>query len=250
LGNLLPSDRRDTEQERATVLKGLWAKMAQMEEVEEAYEVIHEEWIKAYQNSTFHEALTEAQKKDADFTISCFLDYTYRYFQIAPKEWDTNYISEICLDIIPRKVSSDGDFFENFGDILTSFLQFFQEYKGIATEELWKYVQEIKEEIPKRASDPRNWGMAKSFMMQAEEEGYDPSDQDSLNEFMHSYNSRLLSQPTADDLFQLPSPVRNPYKDIGRNQKVSVKYIDGRIVEDIKFKKVKKDLENGECELF
>ena len=36
---------------------------------------------------------------------------------------------------------------------------------------------------------------------------------------------------------------------IGRNEKVSVKYSDGRIVNDVKYKKVEKDLENGKCEL-
>ena len=36
---------------------------------------------------------------------------------------------------------------------------------------------------------------------------------------------------------------------IGRNDKVSVKYPDGRVVNNVKFKKVENDLENGKCEL-
>lgn len=36
---------------------------------------------------------------------------------------------------------------------------------------------------------------------------------------------------------------------IGRNQKITVLYQDGTIKKDIKFKKVKKDLESGSCEL-
>jgi len=36
---------------------------------------------------------------------------------------------------------------------------------------------------------------------------------------------------------------------IGRNEKVTVKYVDGEIKEAIKFKKVKDDLLNGFCEL-
>ena len=38
-------------------------------------------------------------------------------------------------------------------------------------------------------------------------------------------------------------------KKIGRNEKVSVRYNEGSIKEDIKYKKVIKDLESGECEL-
>jgi len=47
-----------------------------------------------------------------------------------------------------------------------------------------------------------------------------------------------------DENQDLPSGVK-----IGRNEKVTVKYLDGRIEENIKFKKVKNDLLNGFCEL-
>ncbi len=36
---------------------------------------------------------------------------------------------------------------------------------------------------------------------------------------------------------------------IGRNDKVTVKYVDGRVEKSIKFKKVKDDLLNGLCDL-
>jgi len=36
---------------------------------------------------------------------------------------------------------------------------------------------------------------------------------------------------------------------IGRNERISVKYEDGTIKTDIKYKKVQKDIENGECEI-
>ncbi len=37
--------------------------------------------------------------------------------------------------------------------------------------------------------------------------------------------------------------------DIGRNDKVSVRYADGKVVKDVKFKKVIEDVENGRCEV-
>lgn len=37
--------------------------------------------------------------------------------------------------------------------------------------------------------------------------------------------------------------------DIGRNDKVSVRYTDGKVVKDVKFKKVLADVENGRCEV-
>lgn len=37
--------------------------------------------------------------------------------------------------------------------------------------------------------------------------------------------------------------------DIGRNDKVTVRYADGKVVKDVKFKKVLSDVENGRCEV-
>lgn len=37
--------------------------------------------------------------------------------------------------------------------------------------------------------------------------------------------------------------------DIGRNDRVSVRYTDGKVVKDVKFKKVIEDVENGKCEV-
>jgi len=63
------------------------------------------------------------------------------------------------------------------------------------------------------------------------EEPFDDEDED-LNEGSIQENQHL------------PTGVK-----IGRNEKITVKYLDGRIEENIKFKKVKDDLLNGLCEL-
>lgn len=46
-----------------------------------------------------------------------------------------------------------------------------------------------------------------------------------------------------------PTPIRRAGPKIGRNEKVTVKYQDGKVVENVKFKKIKADLEKGLCEL-
>jgi hypothetical protein len=43
-------------------------------------------------------------------------------------------------------------------------------------------------------------------------------------------------------------PVTNPFRKIGRNDKISVRYSDGRIVE-AKFKFLERDLAIGACEI-
>ncbi len=42
---------------------------------------------------------------------------------------------------------------------------------------------------------------------------------------------------------------QNQLRKIGRNEKVSVRYTDGKVVKDIKFKKVEYDLSEGKCSL-
>lgn len=86
-------------------------------------------------------------------------------------------------------------------------------------------------------------------------------------EFIDSYdleiNDKQLSELKFDQLFgdsflpneEIIEPKREKYvevrteKKIGRNEKVSVKYLDGSVKKNIKYKKVLNDLENGICEL-
>ncbi|HKK77812.1 MAG TPA: hypothetical protein VJ953_22230 [Saprospiraceae bacterium] len=44
-------------------------------------------------------------------------------------------------------------------------------------------------------------------------------------------------------------PVKSKLPKIGRNERITVQYTDGRLVQDIKFKKGKDDLERGDCVL-
>jgi len=46
-----------------------------------------------------------------------------------------------------------------------------------------------------------------------------------------------------------PAPTKRKLPKIGRNERVTVKYKDGTIKEQIKFKRVKEDLEKGNCEM-
>ncbi len=56
------------------------------------------------------------------------------------------------------------------------------------------------------------------------------------------------SIPNPENLISSPQPAVRAKK-IGRNEKVNVKYIDGTIKKDIKYKKVESDIINGKCEI-
>ncbi|WP_367389793.1 hypothetical protein [Lewinella sp. LCG006] len=106
-------------------------------------------------------------------------------------------------------------------------------------------VKKIKKRIPERAADPANWGMAKSMMMGAQNAGVDLSSEAAIDNYM-----RELQRTQSQKAYSQPvSPTTNPYKHLGRNDKVTVRYKGGRVLSEVKFKKVMKDLQGGACEL-
>ena len=86
------------------------------------------------------------------------------------------------------------------------------------------------------------------MMMGAYEAGVDMSDEAALERYMYQLNSRMLAAqgpPPAT-----PRPVRkDTLAKLGLNQRISVRYTDGRVVDGIKFKKVESDLREGRCTL-
>jgi preprotein translocase subunit SecA len=42
------------------------------------------------------------------------------------------------------------------------------------------------------------------------------------------------------------APVKSE-KIVGRNEKVDVQYMDGRVLKDVKYKKVEEDIKNNKC---
>ncbi|MEL7223214.1 MAG: hypothetical protein AAGJ93_17950, partial [Bacteroidota bacterium] len=150
--------------------------------------------------------------------------------------------------IVPRKISSEASVFENYGSLLNQFFLFIDEQQYISNaQKLIKTVEKIKHQIPQKANDPDNWGMAKTMMMNAYNQGVDVTDEEALRQFMFAQQVRGLDQ--INNEYRVARTQEDPFKQLGRNQKISVKYSDGRVLENIKFKKVESDLRNGLCEL-
>ncbi|MEM9987470.1 MAG: hypothetical protein AAF804_20450, partial [Bacteroidota bacterium] len=112
------------------------------------------------------------------------------------------------------------------------------------------------------SQDPKNWGVAKSLVMEAEKAGVDVDNQRKLNRYIRRQSAEKLRQlsekPPIQDLSPAEDPPPSQYlpptkgfsgKKFGRNEKVSVRYHDGRELHDIKYKRIAQDLEEGKCEL-
>jgi hypothetical protein len=244
-GDLIPSpERRDTETALQNAVKIIENRLEELDDAEEGECLDNEYWIGEFLESEFHDALTDEQKESAGFTISTFMDYTANYEGAYPEDWKPQDVTNACLNWIPKKVTAEIKFFNHYGDVVIAFLKFLDNKQYIQNAKtLQKAIAEIKHKIPVIANNPKNWGIAKSMMMGAEQSGYDINNKQDLDKYMNEYTHQTLSN------IAMKQPRENPYKHIGRNDKVSVKYIDGKTEENVKFKKVEQDLIDKKCEL-
>ncbi|MEM7657947.1 MAG: hypothetical protein AAF399_17610 [Bacteroidota bacterium] len=210
-------------------------------------------WMWRFMRSPWFREMEEKEKENAPFIIEVFADYMYSYFEEEPHQWTVRSMESVCLEVIPRKVSDEEEWFACFGKVLGVFLQFLGSAKLLNTQKLVPRLEKISPDILRNSQDPANWGIAKSFMMGAMSKRVDVGNEAELNEFMLQTNQERLSEILDDLPDELLPPANiatpNPYRHIGRNDKVSVRYQDGREVVQVKFKKVSGDLRDGKCEL-
>lgn len=246
--DLEKSTRRSTKKELKKALDNLASRMLDLEVNEEdGYWEQAEQWISEFKQSANYQELGDVEQENADFVLETFMDYMYNYAYQLPGEWTSSAIKEICLDVVPSKVSAEIECFESYGPVLFQFLTFLGD-KGyiLNARTLCDAVRKIKNRIPEKAQDPNNWGMAKTMMMLAYAQGVDVSDEEEMEKFFRLQQLNFLNQEKVETN---TARIEDPFKKLGRNQKITVKYDDGQVLENVKFKKVESDLRSGLCVL-
>lgn len=237
--------RRDTDAEYKTIHDNIYDRMGEMDDDyldDDAMMAKLKGWSSAFAESYLVKELSQADQEDANFVADTFVNYAWRYVAEIPDHWNADTVRTVCLNYIVGKVSAPAEELENYGRILALFFRYLYEEGHIPdSTELQKTALEIAAEIPKRAADPQNWHMAKSMMMGGVEQGLDLSDSNAIDAYL-----RMQQQQALGRLQEVQEPIRNTKK-IGRNDKVSVKYNDGKVVKNVKYKKVMRDVENGKC---
>jgi len=107
------------------------------------------------------------------------------------------------------------------------------------SEEEWQQEQVTFREYHAKFADKKSKPSGASFFFPSE------------GELAEKLKRLERSTPEEDRSEKAPKvvPLKTKLPKIGRNERITVKYSDGRIVQDIKFKKVKADLEAGDCEI-
>jgi hypothetical protein len=147
-----------------------------------------------FANSPAVAGLPPELREDAPATAHWILDYALNYPGRTPEELDEPALREVLLEVFPRKISAEPEFFEHVAPAAEVFLRWLGS-EGIleaeAAERLAETVGPWRDEIVANSQDSRRWGLAKGMFMQASAEGYDPTDPGDLDRFMRAYNARL-----------------------------------------------------------
>ena len=264
--NLALTEPRDTSDEveeyQDELMKQIWEESNY--EIDERSKTT-DTWLRHFMRSQFCFDLDSLEMENAPFIVENFIEYMYQYEGQTPNEWDDDSVNEVCVHWIPSKVSAEKEIFECFGNVMLHFFEFLEDKKYLATQSFQEIVKNVKDKVLENSQDPALWGPAKTMVMAAMEAGVDMQNQEEMNKFVQKMQQRTLSEMEQERqnklsvIEELSKMVyeedtknaggRTTTKSIGRNEKVSVLYKDGKVVNDVKYKKVEQDLKSGLCVL-
>lgn len=183
------------------------------------YDEVFQEFV---ETQTFNK-LTRTQQEHGLFMISVFYDYCYGYCLQGPSQIDEMTIHEVCLDVMPRKVSAEKESFEAFAPTIVAFLSWCEQEGYLSnTSSTQNCIAGIGPEMVEQSQDNRNWGLAKSLFFGGSSQGFDMSDEDEIQQFMTHYNQSSL-EDDQHSFLNYPSVTVIPFErqgeKIGRNDK-------------------------------
>jgi hypothetical protein len=151
------------------------------------------------------------------FWAAQFLYYGYGYIGVAPPQMNADNAEEILTELLPRKISlSTHEEARNALPELIAFWEYLKrEYRLHNATKILTYLREIDpKDFERSMFDPAKFGMAKSFFMMGQQAGFDMTNEDEMNAYMHLYNTKLIAETEGSDLFKEPS--------VGKSKKVDV----------------------------
>ncbi|WP_420459256.1 hypothetical protein [Neolewinella sp.] len=252
LDQLVPAPRRDTEATyRAAVARIEQLLDEQLAETEEEYEATFQRH-KQETLDAFATYLRQSGAEEDDFSqqvgsIELFMDMAFNYADVTtPEEYTPYAVEEVMLDVMPRKLSANRDYYVRLADTCVTYLDWLGQSGRLRdAPKVLRAARAAAKKLPARAMDPSRWGISKTLMMGMQDEGIDPTDRQQLDAYITRYNAGLdLPRHTATPP---PSPPPHERFSYGRNDRITVEYEDGSRKENTKFKYVEKDLREGRC---
>lgn len=162
------------------------------EQYDEAQEIT-EQWLKKFIEAKYFTELDKKYQENSENIISTFSEMMYGYTGLKIEKWDTSGLEEICLDVMPRKIMADEEYFESIAPSLHAFFLFMKDEKiNKNSVKLAERIKIIEKDIIKASKKPSNWGIGKQILGQAFDKGIDISDQSKLTKFLNSMMGKAL----------------------------------------------------------
>ena len=252
LDQLVPAPRRDTDDTyRAAVTRIeqlLDEQLAKSKgEYEATFQRHKQEVLDAFATHLRQSGTEKENVSQQVGDIEMFMDMAFNYADVTtPEEYTPYTIEEVMLDVMPRKLSANREYYVRLADTCIIYLDWLGQSGRLRdAPKVLRAARAAAKKLPARAMDPSRWGISKTLMMGMQEEGIDPTDRQQLDAYISRYNAGLdLPRRTSTPPPSPPPHERFPY---GRNDRITVEYEDGSRKEDTKFKYVEKDLREGRC---
>ena len=153
------------------------------------------------------EGLTRHQQRESGFVIENVGEFLAAYEGVPINDPDSQSLDFVCTRLYPAKVSAEPAHFGAVAPVLAAFLRFLDDRGSLDDgEALAGHVEELEDEIVEGATDPANWGMAKSLVMSGEiDEQITPGEIEESTGELHR-----LDLPEGIDPFDAADPMTSP----------------------------------------
>lgn len=117
--------------------------------------------------------------------------FSLDYVLGTPLRFSPVMVEVFCLDWAPRKIGADEEAFTLLPDVLAAWIRFAGRRRGISENAISESVETAYAcgaEMIDLATDPRNWGPAKTMALAIANRGIEITDQCALDDFVDEVN--------------------------------------------------------------
>jgi hypothetical protein len=125
--------------------------------------------------------------EDVEHLCMSVIDFSLDCVWGTPLRFSAVMVELFCLDWAPRQITADMDTFTVLPDVLAAWIRFAGRRRGIPERAISESVEAAYDYAPEMialATNPANWGPAKTVALAIEKRGIDITDQDALDDFI------------------------------------------------------------------
>ena len=153
---------------------------------------------------------------EGGYWIGTFVEMAYLYGELTLPKMTKNNVREVMESILPRKMTlmkpTDAD--DAIPELVAFWTFLKQQYKFRSAGAIVKYLTSIQDKFSSWMVAPSRGGIAKQFMLQGLESGFDMTSQEGLEAFQSQYNERIKSNPETKIIPPMPGNIEAPPPDV------------------------------------